>query len=404
MVQDKTFIIISKLVDATVKEYQPDVDFRIFRSIDELKDEVEHTPIRAQLLFFTTEVVGGSNTAFSILHGLLDGNEFLQVDKVIYICSPSDATLNSYKYLIEDKGLTNWEYLEGELTRAFVQEVINGTYRDEMTSAKRKVVVRVPRADHVKKQLKNHTTLSEDFASDDIDLAGIESEDLPEIVIDDSPATLHYIYIAGKPIRERSAFALLAAQYVSKSHRTLIIESDPEYHTITEFVTKSKIDATCLEITEGYNNLSHYIDVIRETTTNLVVLTCIDRIPFDYRFLHTMLYYNLEKDFDYIVVESPVEDVPENTQLVVVLPSTITGLLSGCSTIDKGRIPYCNFVGVDLNDLPETHVSSGVVMSTILSDILTTSNIVCPVVTINSLKLNGAAYDLGIVLGRSLHT
>ena len=76
-------------------------------------------------------------------------------------------------------------------------------------------------------------------------------------------------------------------------------------------------------------------------------------------------YYNLEKDFDYIVVESSVSDVPENMPLVVVLPSTIPDLLAGCEDIDIGRIPYCNFVGVDLNDLQEVHVSSGVVMCTV---------------------------------------
>lgn len=404
MLQDKTYIILSRLVDATIKEYQPDVDFQIFRTIDELRDMVENIPIRAQLLFFTSDVVGGSNTAFSILMGLVENNDFLQVDRIIYICPENDPTLGSYKYLVDDKGLVNWEYITGDLTRAFVQEVVNGTYRDEKFAMQRKVVIRKPRADYVKQQLKNHTSLQEDFVDDEHDLMDIEDEVLPETPIDDVPATLKYVYIAGCAQRERAAFALLAAQYISRSHRTIILESDPEYHTITEFVTKSGIEATCLEITEAYNNLPRFIQTIKDTETNLVVLTCIDRIRFDYRFLHTLLYYNLEKDFDYIVVESPIEDVPENTELVVVLPSTITGLLEGCAPIDKGRIEYCNFVAVDLNDLPETHVSSGTVMSTILSDILTTPDVICPVVTINSLRLDGSAYDLGIVLGRSLQS
>lgn len=402
MLQDKTIIIISKLVDATVKEYQPDVDFRIFRSIEEMQAEIESNPIRAQLLFFTSEVVGGSNTAFSILAGLVENNDFLQIDKIIYICNKEDHTLNSYKYLIQEKELDNWEYIEGELTRAFVQEVINGTYRDEMNSVKRKVVVRRPRADYVKQQLRERSSMNEQYVDDDHDLEDIPDEELPEVIISDAPTSLNYVYIAGLQCKERTAFALLAAQYISKSHRTLIIESDNEYHLLSEFVTKSGIEATQLEVTNAYDNINRFIQTIRETTTNLVVVTCIDRLRFDYKFFHTLLYYNLEKDFDYIVVESSVSDVPENMPLVVVLPSTIPDLLAGCEDIDIGRIPYCNFVGVDLNDLQEVHVSSGVVMSTILSDILTTPNIECPVVTINSLCLNGAAYDLGAILKRSL--
>ena len=46
-----------------------------------MQAEIESNPIRAQLLFFTSEVVGGSNTAFSILAGLVENNDFLQIDR-----------------------------------------------------------------------------------------------------------------------------------------------------------------------------------------------------------------------------------------------------------------------------------------------------------------------------------
>ena len=57
-------------------------------------------------------------------------------------------------------------------------------------------------------------------------------------------------------------------------------------------------------------------------------LYTVDR-QYTHKFFHTLLYYNLEKDFDYIVVESSVSDVPENMPLVVVLPSTIPDLCKG---------------------------------------------------------------------------
>lgn len=400
--QDKCYIVISGKVDATIREYQTDVDFKIFHTIDELRDYVDRDPIRAQILFFTEDIIGVSNTAFSILAGLVEGNDYLMVDRVIYICNEESDTLRSVEYLIDEKDLSNWEIIKGPVTRAFIQEVINGTYRDDTFNAKRKVVVRKPRADYVKQQLKNHTTLGETYIDDDNDLSGIPDEDLIIPKIEEAPSTLKFIYIASNPSRERTAFALLAAQYISKSHRVIILESDAEYHTLTEFATKAQIEASVVTVSDIYDNVSLAIENIRKAENNLVIVECIDRVDFDYKYLSTMLYYNLESDFDYFIVENIVEDVPEATNLTVVFPSTITGVLQVMETIDKSRVPYCDFVGVDLCDLPETHVSSGVVMSKILCDLLTEKNLVCPVIRVTSLRLDGSAYDFGLMLGRSL--
>ncbi len=402
--QDKCFIVISGKVDATIREYQTDVDFKIFHTIEELRDHVDKNPIRAQILFFTEDIVGNSNTAFSVLAGLVDGNDYLSVDRVIYICDEESDTLRSVQYLIEEKHLDTWEIITGPVNRAFVQEVINGTYRDDSFSAQRKVVVRRPRKDYIKQQLKKHNTLGETYIDDDNDLSGIPDEELIPPTIEEAPATLKFVYVASNPCRERTAFALLAAQYISKSHRVIILESDPEYHTLTEFATKAKIDAAVITVTDIYDNVAQALENIRKAENNLVIVECIDRIDFDYKYLSTLLYYNLESDFDYFIVENIVEDVPEATELTVVFPSTITGVLQVIETLDKSRFPYCDFVGVDLCDLPETHVSSGVVMSKILSDLLTEKNVVCPVIKVTSLRLDGSAYDFGIMLGRSLRS
>lgn len=400
--KDKTYIVISGKVDATIKEYQPDVDFKIFHNIDELSDYIDHDSIRAQYLFFTEDIVGQSNSAFSILAGLVTTSDFLSVDRVIYIAEEGSQTIRNLRYLIDEKGLEDWEIIKGSLTRAFIQEVINGTYRDDAYNAKRKVVIRRPRQDYIKQQLKNHQSLQEDYVDDDHDLLDIPDETIPEIIVEESVQTLKQIHISGDRTRERTAFSLLTAQYLSMSHRTLILESDPEYHLLTEFATKSAVDCDVVTVTDLYEDLAKTLDVIRGSQKNLVIVECIDRVKFDYRFINTLLYYNLESDFDYLITESSIEEVPDNTYQVVIVPSTITGLLQTAEQVDKSRLPYCDFVGVDLTDLPETHISSGLVMGKILDDVLVTQGTQCPVITISSLRLSGSSYDFGTVLGRSL--
>ena len=66
----KSIIIISGMVDATIKEYQPDVEFFMFRSLEALESYLDKNPIRANLLFMTQDVVGGKNTTFSYLRSI----------------------------------------------------------------------------------------------------------------------------------------------------------------------------------------------------------------------------------------------------------------------------------------------------------------------------------------------
>jgi len=401
---NKTIVIISGMVDATIKEYQPDMDFKMFRNIDGLDNYLETNPIRADLLFFTHDVVAGAASTFSYLKDILTQNDYIEVDRVIYITEEDAPELSSFKYLREEFNLTNWEIIEGSMNRSFVQEVINGTFRDDNYDVNRKVVIRRPRADYVKQQLKHHESLEQEYIDDDHELLDIPAEELPEMEVDERPEILEKVYIAGHKSKERTAFSLLAAQYLSKTDRVLIVESDPDYHLLSEYATKANLDCLVVTITDIYDDLNRALNIIRESKNNLVIIECIDRIPFNYNYIISLLYYNLISDFKYLITEISIEEVPHATIVTVIVPSTITDTLSTGELIDKSMVPYCRFVGIDLGYLPETHVSSGVVMSKILNDILSEKDILCPVVTISSLRLGDTAYDLGGILGRSALT
>ena len=193
--------------------------------------------------------------------------------------------------------------------------------------------------------------------------------------------------------------ALLAAQYIAQTSRVLIIESDPEYHLLTEYITKADIPCTQFDLSRLYNNANETLQAIRECEDKLVAITCIERYPFRYRYLTELFFYNLIDDFDYIIIEESVSDIPNGIPVTVVMPSTITGTLEVTEQVDKSVVHNCNFVAINLCDLPETHINSGKVLATIIEDILDLRDVVCPVFTLNSLRLNGSAYDFGKLLG-----
>ncbi len=403
MNKNKTIIVISGLVDATIKEYQPDVEFKMFKNIDGLVDYLGANPIRASLLFFTYDVVSvNPNTSFMYLKDVLETNAYINVDKVVYITEDHSAELPSLNYLIDEYQLDNWEIVTGVTSRAFIHEVINGTFREETLNFKRKVVVRRPREDYIKQQLKTQTSLEEPYVDDDQDLQDIPDEEIPVVPIEERPSILKKVYIAGVPCKERTAFSLLMAQYLSMTDKTLIIESDPDFHMLTEFVTKAKIPCTVVTITDIYEDPARAINNMIKAENNLVVVECIDRIPFDYRYIQSLLYYNLVHDFKYLITESEINELPEDSDVTIVMPSTIPDILKTGELIDKSMIDRCHFVGVDMQELPEVHVSSGLVLGKILQDILTEDKVVCPVITISSLRLDGTIYDLGSIIGRGI--
>ncbi|MCM1215016.1 MAG: hypothetical protein NC548_10905 [Lachnospiraceae bacterium] len=397
--KDKTIVIISGQVDATIKEQQPDVEFKIFRTLEDFGNTLDRNPIRAQTLFFTKDVVGGVNSTLSYLRKLVTENDYLVVDHIVYITETDSEELESVRYLIEEFGLDNWDIITGSMSRVFIAEVINGTFRGEKMSLKRKAVFRRPRQDYVKQKLREQTTLDEEYEDDDNDLSDIPDEEVPVLEAPKHSEHLQYMYIAGLPGYERTVFAFLAAQYIALTNKVIIIESDPDYHTLTEFSTKSKVDALHISMTMLYEDPGNIIQAIKETNKNLVIVECIDRIHFDYKYICALLYYNLIDDFAYMISEISLGEITSNMQVTVTVPSTVIDTLHTGELVDKSLVPNCRFVGVNLKHLPTIHVNSGVVMSTLLSDILSTTDIICPVVTVTSLLLNSTAYDLGGILG-----
>lgn len=393
-----TIIIVSGLVDATIKEYQPDVDFKIFKGLAQLGKYLETDTIRAKYLYITSDVITAANSSFSYLYSLTNDNQFLKVDSVQYITTEKAPELNVLKYLIDEYQLTNWNIIEGSLTRAYVTSIINGTQYKENYDVKRKAVYRIPKKDYIQQRMRDNNTLDEHYAADDELLADIPDVEVPIDTAVPKEVLLEKHFVAGVPSKERTAFAFLTAQYLALTSKTVIMESDSDFHLLTEFVTKSEIDCLFITVSELYEDVEKSLQKIRETDKKLIVIGCIERLPIPYQFLCNLLFYNLSDCVRHLVIEMAIDFIPHNTPAIVTLPSTVIGCLEVGIQLDHSRVPYCNFVGVNLKELDEIHINNGQQLSTILQDVLDDTSIVCPVVTVSSLRLNGTAYDLGTVI------
>lgn len=393
----KTVVVLSSMVDSTIREYQPDVHFILFRTLEELGDYITFTPIRAEQLFLTREVLPQVNTSLNYLGELLQ-NPFLNVDKVVYISEKQSRELASVRYFIDTKELSNWEIVEGFLTREYVSGIINGTLRTDNVGTKRKAVYRVPREAYVREKLKNKPDLNEKYISDEEDLADIPDEQPPVWVPPEVVEEGEIIHIVGEAIEERYLFAFLTAQYLSLTGKTFIMESDEDYHQLTEYVTKSGVDYLHVEIEDLLNDTVKVLTQIKRSPKSLVCVLSKARVKYSYTFLYNLIYNNLTDTFRYFIREDSFSEVPSMTSYLVVTRCTIPGILSACEKLDPSMIAYATFVGIIMQKIEEVQVKSSEQLTMIVDDVLNAHKIPSVIFSVNSLRING--YDLGSVLRR----
>ena len=395
----KSVIVISSYVDSTIREYQVDVRFHLFKTLDELDQYVEQTPLRADELFVTKEVFPNVNTSLNYFMQLLE-NPFLKVDKITYITEVNSPEVASVNYIIDQKKYENWEIVEGHLTREYVSGIINGNLRNEVLNPKRKAVYRVPRETYLKERLKNRDSLEEEYEDDEKQLRNIPDMELPDSSISDSSNVCEIYKIVGADNDERTMFAFLTAQYLSFSGKTMILERDVDYHRLTEFVTKAELPNVMLvEVAELLSNPVQVIEKIRASSAKLIVVGAIRKVPYKYNFVLSILYNNLMSDVRYLVQEMSFEEAPSTEKYIAVFPSTIIGILNMAENINLTTVHNARFVGMDLHQLPALLINSSKAVSTILEDILEVQNIGVQLIAVNSLKIGGdSTYDLRSII------
>lgn len=395
---NKTIIVISAMVDSTIKEYQPDVEFMIFHNLSDLGNYIQTTPIRADTLYITKDVfpLSAVNSNLTYLLGMLD-NPFLAVNKVVYITEKDSQELVSVNYIIEERGAPNWKVLTGALNREYITNVINGTMDSDDWEPQKKTVYRMAKEAYYREKREEKQSLSEHYESDDEFLSGVPDVEQSIDILPEHESQCTVKHIVGLDSLERTALAFMCAQYLSLSGKTVILEKDFDYHTLTDMVTKSDVDYELVLVEDLLSNAQKSIEVIRKSQKRLVVVGSIERITYSYSFLVNILVNNLMDDIAYFVEEDGFEDIPEDIKYTMSIPCRCTDILRTAEMIDRNYVDKATFVGVNLNALPEISVRGSETLSLILQDVLDLNNITATVINITSLHLKGDTYDLNSI-------
>lgn len=394
----RTIIVVSALVDATIREGQPDTTFILKHTMTELAEHVETTPIRADYLYFTQETIPHVNTSLNFLVQMLE-NPFLKVDKVCYITEKGAREVNSVNYIVAEKGYKNWEIIEGALTREYVTGVITGALRTDSFNRKRKALYRVPRQAYIQDRIKNKAVLEEAYTDDEQLLKDVPPVDVPEGTVFESDEIASILHVAGLYGEERTALAFLLAQYLAQEGKTLMVEKDVEWHMLTEFVTKSGVECLQIPVDEFNRDPNKVIERIRSGSEKLIIITAVDRVQFSYNFVVNVLYANLAAQISYLVREDDFNEVPPTDKALVAVPASVIGCLRTAEKLEYIYLHYLRFVGVNLQQLPETRILNAKTIDTMMSDLLEAEVKNSTIVNIYTLKIGGeGTYDLRSII------
>jgi hypothetical protein len=395
----KRVVVVSSYVDDLIEEQQPDVTFYIFQSINDLSRYVDNTPIRAEEMYITMDVLQPSvNTSLNFLLSLF--TPFLHVDRIEYLTEKGHSDVASVNYLIEVESLKNWHVIQGNsLTREWVMGIITGALRAEEILPTRKVVYRVRRSDYVQEALRNKTTLEEDFPSDEDRLSDIPDEEVPIVPISDVEKLCEIITVTGLKCIERTVFSFVLAQYLSFNGKTLIMENDFDYLTLSDVATKSKVEFLQIDIEQIYENFESVIRTVKSCGERLIVITASRRQSINYQFVSNLIYNSLSAVLSYFVTELETTEVASTAKYITVIPNNIVDIIKTVEVLPDSYRNNSSYVGVAISKINELNIGNSEVVKTLLEDLLQVGReIKLNILNITSLKIGGEAHDLRLLI------
>lgn len=395
--------IVSNIIDEMIKDQMPDMDVMLLRTLDDLLEYTDNAPIRAEKLYISKEALAGSGirTSTQTLITLI-GTAMCKIDNIIYLTDKEGNDADVIKYILNDNEIENWTIIKLDLSRESMTDYILGNTEDleSKSGLERRAVYRVRKSDYVNDRLNNKEILNQKYESEEELLAQLQDTSAINIPIFDYQTSCKVIHVAGNQSKERTLFSYLLAQYCSYEGKTLIIESDFQYLTLTDMVARSKnIKVFAIDIQDLYEDYINVIAEIKRCPEKIVVITGSGRANRDYDFIFNLLYANLTDTLTYIIKEDNIENILAKNLYNIVMPNTTVDILK---VIDKLPTSYntgCNFVCIDTFTLEDMLIKNIKQLRAFMKELLhAQQDMNVSILKLTSCKLGGESHDLRMYL------
>lgn len=389
---NKKVVIISKLVDNMIKDIKPDVEFFIFKDLTSLSTYLKSQAIRANTMIMTRDALEPSpSIALSMLGSTLD-QFYLRVDNIEYITEKASPEINVVQFFKQELRLDELHVVTGALTREYVTDYICGNLKSTDMSPERRYVVRRSKADWKKEQINNKKFLEDKYTTEEDILSDIPNEDINDV---EDIATLKHrsecqlIKVSGIECRERTLFYFILAQYTSKLKKTVIIDRDFKYHTLSDMVLKSGVQCTKIRLSAIFIDINKVLNVIRQSSDKLIVIVSDIKDKYNYMFISNLIYNTLSDYIDILITEDELYELSGNSEYLLVIPNNAPDLLRTVDNMPSSHYKV-KYVMVDINNIEEVKIVDKIGAESVMKQLMPyMEDINITILRIISAKLSG---------------
>lgn len=402
ILRDKMFVVAGNL-DDSIKRQTSLYDIRLFKSFVDFESYVNNIPVVLDTIVITSDELAFTATNMTRLKNILD-SPFLKITGHILYLVDFTYDVDVINKFLQDRELNNWVVYQGNLSVRFITDIVTGDARQTEEVQTELVTYRVRASEYYKKMSAEQGSTEDDdnkyFADEEL-FDDVAKEEEAEDINPASDDILSVNYVVGDTV-ERTVMAFLIAQYRALTGKTIILEKDWEYHTLTNMVLASGIKCHLALVEDLMRDSTSTLNAIRRSKEKLIVVGTKERKKFNYNFIMDLLESNLRESIYFMVRECDFAETPYGRYYTVTMPNTSPEILRACNQLkylpDKEKV---TFVGVQACNLGPVNVTSKE-MGAILSVVLEQNGLAAKVVKIEGILLKGdeVVYDILGILNR----
>lgn len=394
--------IVAGNIDDSIKSVTPVYDISIFSNFLLFEDYINTTPIVLGSIVISERELPFTSSNMARLLDLLSAPFLKLTGSCIYLIG-EDTSKDAVSSFLEDNGIETIIFYQGDLSSRFISDIVSGAGRIADEAETEVITYRMRASEYaVAQNIKKYESDDNTYETDEERLSEIPAIEEPIIQVPSVDIMSNTYYVVGKLSMERTLFTFIEAQYLSLSGKTLIVESDVQYHRLTDMALKSSVEFEFIDIEDFNVNPTKIIQDIKASSARLIIIGCKNRIMFDYDFVFDILSSNLMGYVDFFIKECDFTQTPYGSYYNIVCADTVPDVLECCNSlvydVDEEKVVM---IGVRTNSKNECNITS-TEMTEIVRIVLEKNNLIAEVVEANGINLRGEGivYDVFSIISR----
>lgn len=402
MIAKEKMFVVAGNIDDSIKSITPIYDITIFPDFLKFEEYINVTPITLGSIVISERELPFTNTNMARLLDLLAAPFLRLTGQCIYLIG-TDTPKDVVSSFLEDSQITTIICYQGDLSARFISDIVSGAARIADESETEVITYRMRASEYATAQaVKRYETDDEGYVTDEEALSMVPPIEEPAIQVPSVDILTNTYYVVGKQSFERTLFAFIEAQYLSLTGKTLIIESDIQYHRLTDMALKSSVDFEYVDVMDFCTNPSMVLSNIKNSSAKLVIMGCKNRYTYDYDFIVDIMFSNLTGWVDYFVKECDFSQTPYGQYYNIVCADTVPDILECCNSLLYEVDPaMVTLIGLRTSEKTNVNCSSSE-MTDICRVVLDKPEVNAEVVEAKGINLKGdsVVYDVFSIIGR----